>query len=92
MSDYAALIQPTKPTPYPRLVIAANCGKTFLPLWIAPVETRCKTELTGNDLRGIRALRAYLGADAPAVIVHAGQTCRKLDARTLAMPWNATPR
>jgi predicted AAA+ superfamily ATPase len=55
------------------------------------IEIKCKTELTGNDLRGLRAFRAYLGHDAPGLIVYAGQTCRKLDEHTLALPWNAMP-
>lgn len=57
-----------------------------------PVEIKCKTELTGHDLRGIRAFRETYGKPSPAVIVYAGAVCRKLDELTLALPWNATPR
>jgi predicted AAA+ superfamily ATPase len=53
-----------------------------------PVEVKCKTQLTGHDLRGINAFRETYGA-VPAVIVYAGEACRKLDELTIAMPWNA---
>jgi predicted AAA+ superfamily ATPase len=56
------------------------------------VEVKCKTELGGFDLRGIRAFRETYGVSAPAVIVYAGDVCRKLDENTLALPWNAVPR
>ena len=54
-----------------------------------PVEIKCKTQLSGHDLRGIKAFRETYGTPSPGVIVYAGDTCRKLDAMTLAMPWNA---
>ncbi len=54
-----------------------------------PVEIKCKTQLSGHDLRGIRAFRETYGTESPGVIVYAGESCRKLDAVTLAMPWNA---
>ena len=54
-----------------------------------PVEIKCKTQLSGHDLRGIRAFRETYGAEVPGLIIYAGDTCRKLDDITLAMPWNA---
>jgi predicted AAA+ superfamily ATPase len=57
-----------------------------------PVEIKCKTELSGHDLRGIRAFRETCGRQSPGVIVHTGAVCRKLDDLTLAMPWNAVSR
>ena len=54
-----------------------------------PVEIKCKTQLSGHDLRGIRAFRETYGTEVPGVIVYAGECCRKLDDITLAMPWNA---
>ena len=56
------------------------------------IEIKYKTELSGHDLRGIRAFRETYGKPAPAVIVYAGAVCRKLDDFTLAMPWNAVSR
>ena len=55
------------------------------------VEAKCKTELNGHDLRGIRAFRETYSISAPGVIVYAGSVCRKLDELTLAIPWNALP-
>lgn len=57
-----------------------------------PVEIKCKTQLSGHDLRGMRAFRETYGAAVPGVVVYAGDTCRKLDATTLAMPWNAASK
>ena len=54
-----------------------------------PIEIKCQTQLSGHDLRGIRAFRETYQTDAPGMIVYAGDQCRKLDERTLAMPWNA---
>ncbi|MDR3221422.1 MAG: ATP-binding protein [Candidatus Accumulibacter sp.] len=54
-----------------------------------PIGIKCKTELNGHDLRGIRAFRETYTIPSPAVIVYAGAVCRKLDDLTLAMPWNA---
>lgn len=54
-----------------------------------PIEIKCQTQLSGHDLRGIRAFRETYGTQVPGVIVYAGDQCRKLDALTLAMPWNA---
>jgi predicted AAA+ superfamily ATPase len=55
------------------------------------VEIKCKTELDENDLRGVRAFRETNAETAPAVIIYAGNVCRKLDAHTLALPWNTVP-
>ncbi|MDR1788959.1 MAG: ATP-binding protein [Opitutaceae bacterium] len=56
------------------------------------VEAKSKTHIDGHDTSGVRAFRkTYNEPDAPAVIVHTGDTCRALDAHTLAMPWNAIP-
>lgn len=54
-----------------------------------PVEIKCKTQLTGHDTRGIRAFRETYASDVPGLVVYAGDACRRLDARTLAIPWNA---
>jgi predicted AAA+ superfamily ATPase len=54
-----------------------------------PIEIKCQTQLSGHDLRGIRAFRETYGTQVPGVIVYAGDCCRKLDATTLALPWNA---
>jgi len=54
-----------------------------------PIEIKCKTQLSGHDMRGIRAFRETYGTEAPGAIIYAGDSCRKLDAVTLAMPWNA---
>jgi predicted AAA+ superfamily ATPase len=54
-----------------------------------PIEIKCKTQLTGHDLRGIRAFRETYGTKSPGVVVYAGDCCRKLDDVTLALPWNA---
>ena len=55
------------------------------------LEMKCKTELKGHDLSGIRSFRETYGQMFPAVIIYAGEVCRKLDEHTLAMPWNAMP-
>jgi predicted AAA+ superfamily ATPase len=52
------------------------------------VEVKCKTELSGHDLRGIRAFRETCGTPVPAAVVYAGEVCRKLDEHTLLFPWN----
>jgi len=53
------------------------------------VEVKCKTEITGHDLRGIRAFRDTYETNAPAVVVYAGAVIQKWDERTLLLPWNA---
>jgi predicted AAA+ superfamily ATPase len=55
------------------------------------IEAKCQTQLSGHDLRGLRAFRETYGTQAPGVVIYAGDCCRKLDAVTLAMPWNACP-
>jgi predicted AAA+ superfamily ATPase len=57
-----------------------------------PIEIKCKTELTGHDLRGLRAFRETYGKPSPGIVIHAGTVVRKLDDLTLAMPWNALSR
>ncbi len=54
-----------------------------------PVEIKCKTQLSGHDLRGIKSFRETYGTRVPGLIVYAGDRCRKVDDLTLAMPWNA---
>lgn len=54
-----------------------------------PVEIKCKTQLSGHDIRGVRAFRQTYGVQVPGIVIYAGDACRKLDDLTLAMPWNA---
>lgn len=55
-----------------------------------PIEIKCKTRLTGHDTRGLRAFRETYPHQqvAPGLIVYAGEACYRVDAHTVAMPWN----
>jgi uncharacterized protein len=56
-----------------------------------PIEIKCKTTLSGHDVRSLRAFRATYpkSKDAPSLIIYAGRETYKLDEHTLALPWNA---
>jgi hypothetical protein len=55
-----------------------------------PIEIKCKTNLTKGDLRGLKAFReTYPNSEImTGLIIYAGTECYKLDAETLAIPWN----
>jgi predicted AAA+ superfamily ATPase len=55
-----------------------------------PIEMKCKTNLSRNDLSGLRAFReTYANQEiAPALVLYAGTEVYKLDEHTLAIPWN----
>ncbi len=56
-----------------------------------PVEVKCRTALTGHDLRGLRAFREGCGHPrvAPGLIVYAGAEAVRMDRHTIALPWDA---
>jgi predicted AAA+ superfamily ATPase len=54
-----------------------------------PVEVKCKAHPGGHDGRGLRAFRDTYGPDRvrPALLVHGGTDCYRLDPDTWAVPW-----
>jgi len=56
-----------------------------------PVEVKCKTSLTKEDARGLRAFReTYPRARVMrGLVLYAGTECYALDPHTVALPWNA---
>ena len=55
-----------------------------------PFEAKCKDHLGAYELRGIKAFRETYGDIAgDGAIVYAGSEIYRLDAHTLAIPWNA---
>ena len=65
-------------------LILERAGKLY------PIEMKCKTTLTRNDLSGLRALRqTYPNIEImPGLIIYAGSEVFQLDEDTLAIPWN----
>ena len=55
-----------------------------------PIEIKCKTNLSKNDLSGLKAFRATYPnlTIMPGLIIYAGSESYKLDEQTLAIPWN----
>lgn len=64
-------------------IVLERDGKLF------PIEVKCKTHPSGHDTRGLRAFRETYGPDrvGPAMLVHAGTECWRLDENTWAVPW-----
>lgn len=59
-------------------------GKLF------PIEIKCKTNLTGNDTRGIRAFRdTYPERAQHGLIVYAGREVHRVSEYATAIPWDA---
>ena len=58
---------------------------------VYPIEVKCKSNLTRNDARGLRAFRETYPADRvmTGLIIYAGTECYRVDAHTIALPWNA---
>jgi len=56
-----------------------------------PVEVKCKTVLSGHDLRGLRAFRESCGQSrvGTALVVYAGTEAFRTDSSTIALPWDA---
>jgi len=59
-----------------------------------PIEVKCKTVLTGHDLRGLRAFREGCGSPrvAAGIVVYAGTEAVRMDGHTLALPWDVLCR
>ncbi len=59
--------------------------------YLFPIEAKCKTNVTGSDIRGLKAFRETYGDERIklALVVYAGKTCYYIDDKTLAIPWNA---
>jgi predicted AAA+ superfamily ATPase len=55
-----------------------------------PIEIKCKTHLSRNDLSGLKAFRETYPKQQimPGLIFYAGSEPYKLDEYTLALPWN----
>lgn len=54
-----------------------------------PIEIKCKTNLTGKDLSGIKAFyKTYKNSNVQTgLVIYAGSTVYKLDENILAVPW-----
>ncbi len=65
-------------------LILERSGKLY------PIEMKCKTVLTKNDLSGLAAFRETYSKSKvmPGLIIYAGSEVYKLDEHTLAIPWN----
>lgn len=59
-----------------------------------PIEIKCKSRLTGQDRRGLKAFRETYPQQEimPALVIYAGSECYRLDPHTIALPWNATSK
>jgi hypothetical protein len=59
-----------------------------------PIEVKCKSNITGNDARGLRAFRETYGKERvmQGLIIHAGRECYRVDEHAVALPWNAIAR
>ena len=56
-----------------------------------PVEIKCKTHLSKEDARGIRAFReTYKDRVATGLVVYAGEGVYRLAPHAIALPWTAT--
>ncbi len=55
-----------------------------------PIEMKCKTKLTTNDVSGLRSFRETYAKNQvmPGLVIYAGSEVYKLDQNTLAIPWN----
>ncbi len=53
-----------------------------------PIEMKCKSNLSRGDLTGINAFRKTYTEVMPGLVIYAGARCYKLDADTVAIPWN----
>jgi predicted AAA+ superfamily ATPase len=56
-----------------------------------PIEVKCRTVLTGHDLRGLRSFREAHGhlRVATGLLVYAGTEAVRMDGNTIALPWDA---
>jgi len=55
-----------------------------------PIEIKCKTNITGHDIRGIHAFRQTYAQKRimPGLILYAGSECYWVDGHTIAFPWH----
>ena len=55
-----------------------------------PIEVKCKTSLSRQDLRGLRSFRETYPSSriAPALMIYAGREIQQLDPHTVAIPWS----
>lgn len=56
-----------------------------------PIEIKCKTHVTRQDARGLKAFRETYPNQlmAPGIIIYAGKQSYRLDDQVLVLPWNA---
>jgi predicted AAA+ superfamily ATPase len=56
-----------------------------------PVEVKCKSHVSTDDARGLRAFRETYpkAAVSRGLVIYAGRECRAVDEHTTALPWNA---
>ncbi|RJQ59463.1 MAG: ATP-binding protein [Desulfobacteraceae bacterium] len=55
-----------------------------------PLEVKCKSHLTGHDVRGLRAFRETYPKEKimTALMIYPGSDCYRVDEHTVALPWN----
>lgn len=56
-----------------------------------PIEIKCKTVVSKQDARGIKAFRETYPHEniMPGLIIYCGNTCFEVDRGVIALPWNA---
>lgn len=56
-----------------------------------PIEIKCKTNITGHDIRGMHAFRQTYAEKhvMPGLIIYAGSACYWIDEHTIAFPWHS---
>ncbi|MBN1105541.1 MAG: ATP-binding protein [Deltaproteobacteria bacterium] len=55
-----------------------------------PIELKCKSNVTGHDVRGLRAFRETYPKEKimTGLVVYAGKDSYRVDDHTMAIPWN----